>query len=237
MFFNKKIYNLHFLDELGINYNIRSSNKAKSVKIKIEGNYLEITLPKAYNWYVVESFIKSKLSWIQTSLNKKKNIINIKDQIKNNNILVYWKKTEITYKKTLLSSSYCTLWDNLTTYKSHKDKRSDKSLIIDFLKKEIKKYASRQIDYFWKKLNLHPKTIKIKDQKSRWWSCSSKWNINLNYKLIFYPPSIIDYVIIHELAHLEEMNHSKRFWDIVESQAPNFRMERKFLKDNWVVII
>jgi len=72
--------------------------------------------------------------------------------------------------------------------------------------------------------------VAIRDQKSRWGSCSAKHNLNFNWKLIMAPPEALDYVVIHELCHLIEFNHSKRFWSLVESQMPEYEVWKKWLK-------
>ncbi len=77
------------------------------------------------------------------------------------------------------------------------------------------------------------KGIVLKYNTSNWGSCSSKGNINLSTCLLFAPDDVVDYVIIHELAHLVEMNHSARFWKLVEDAMPDFKEKKKWLKQNW----
>lgn len=72
--------------------------------------------------------------------------------------------------------------------------------------------------------------VTIREQRSRWGSCSSKHNLNFNWKLIMAPPQVLDYVVIHELCHLHEFNHSPRFWRLVESQMPEYEAWKKWLK-------
>ena len=76
------------------------------------------------------------------------------------------------------------------------------------------------------------KRVTIRDQKTRWGSCSSKHNLNFNWKLIQAPPEALDYVVIHELCHLIEFNHSRRFWKLVEEQMPEYEAWKKWLKDH-----
>ena len=73
--------------------------------------------------------------------------------------------------------------------------------------------------------------ICIKDVKSRWGSCSSKRNLNFNWWLIMAPMEVLDYVVVHELCHLKEMNHSKDFWVLVEGILPDYKERRKWLRD------
>ena len=79
---------------------------------------------------------------------------------------------------------------------------------------------------------LSPKKVAIKEQKTRWGSCSSKGNINLNWKLVMSPLPIVDYVVIHELCHMKEMNHSGKFWSLVEAVMPDYKVYKKWLKEN-----
>ena len=74
--------------------------------------------------------------------------------------------------------------------------------------------------------------ITIRNQKTRWGSCSAKGNLNFNCLLMLMPEEILDYVVVHELAHRVEMNHSPAFWQIVESVLPDYRERRKWLKEN-----
>lgn len=72
--------------------------------------------------------------------------------------------------------------------------------------------------------------IRIKDTKSRWGSCSSKGNLNFNFRIIMAPKEVTDYIIIHELCHLKHMNHSKEFWTSVEEYMPDYEMHKEWLK-------
>jgi predicted metal-dependent hydrolase len=74
--------------------------------------------------------------------------------------------------------------------------------------------------------------ITIKDLKSRWGSCSQLRNLNFNFRLVLAPPAIVDYVIVHELCHLKELNHSKLFWLEVERFCPEYKQHRQWLKTN-----
>ncbi len=72
--------------------------------------------------------------------------------------------------------------------------------------------------------------VAIRDTKSRWGSCSKQGNLNFNYKILFLPPHIADYIIVHELCHLKEFNHSANFWSLVAEVVPNHKVIRAELK-------
>nr|WP_294493854.1 SprT family zinc-dependent metalloprotease [uncultured Mediterraneibacter sp.] len=91
---------------------------------------------------------------------------------------------------------------------------------------------TRKTDYYARIMNLSYGRITIREQKTRWGSCSSKGNLNFNWRLILAPEEVLDYVVVHELAHRREMNHSQAFYAVVESILPDYRQARKWLRDN-----
>ncbi len=98
-------------------------------------------------------------------------------------------------------------------------------------KKEAEEKITERVEFFAKKYGFQYNQIKIKDNKTNWGSCSIKKNLNFNYRLIFLKEDEMDYVIIHELCHLIEMNHSKRFWSEVEKKIPNYKELKKNIKN------
>ena len=104
------------------------------------------------------------------------------------------------------------------------------------LEAQYRKGARRRITeraaYFAEKMGVDYGRIAIKAAKTRWGSCSARGNLNFHWKLILMPPAILDYVVVHELAHRIEMNHSPRFWAQVERILPDYRERRRWLKEN-----
>lgn len=99
-------------------------------------------------------------------------------------------------------------------------------------RKRIAEYFLSRVQYYQQLMNLSCKGISIRNQKTRWGSCSSKGNLNFNYKLYYMPPEILDYVVVHELAHLKHMNHSREFWSYVGRYMPEYERHRGWLKDH-----
>lgn len=94
-----------------------------------------------------------------------------------------------------------------------------------------------RVKYFAGKMGVRYGRITIRNQKTRWGSCSSRGNLNFNCLLMLTPPDVLDYVVVHELCHLKEMNHSPRFWAEVEKVLPDYREPKKWLHDNGGAII
>jgi predicted metal-dependent hydrolase len=93
-------------------------------------------------------------------------------------------------------------------------------------KEEARVLVKARLEYFNTFYNFEYKRIAIKNHKSRWGSCSKKGNLNFNYRIALLPPHLADYIVVHELCHLGEFNHSKKFWALVERTIPDWRMRR-----------
>ncbi|UOF00602.1 M48 family metallopeptidase [Bdellovibrio reynosensis] len=108
--------------------------------------------------------------------------------------------------------------------------------IRHFYKREAVQHLSERVKYWAEQMNLHPAQLKFREQRTRWGSCTSRKSINLNWRLIVFAEEIIDYVIIHELAHLEHMNHSDRFWGLVEKYSENYKDIMKALRESQYLV-
>ncbi len=94
-----------------------------------------------------------------------------------------------------------------------------------------KQIIEKRVEFFTKIYELNVNRIKIKNVRTHWGSCSRLGNLNFNYKLIYLPADLIDYVVVHEICHLKEFNHSQKFWELIGKTIPNYRLIRKSLKE------
>ena len=98
------------------------------------------------------------------------------------------------------------------------------------LSKRALERIRERMQYYAPRIGVSPeRRVAIREQKTRWGSCSGKGNLNFNWKLIMAPPQVLDYVVLHELCHLLEFNHSPRFWKLVEAQMPEYKFWKKWL--------
>lgn len=104
------------------------------------------------------------------------------------------------------------------------------------LAKQALEYIPRRVEYFANIMGVDYKKITIRNQKTRWGSCSQKGNLNFNCLLMLMPPEVIDYVVVHELCHRKEMNHSKQFWNEVEKILPYYKEAVMWLKSEGSLI-
>lgn len=99
------------------------------------------------------------------------------------------------------------------------------------LAEEALKVIPARVEYFARVIGVTYGKITVRNQKTRWGSCSSKGNLNFNCLLMLAPPEVLDYVVVHELCHRKQMNHSKAFWSEVEKVLPDYKEARKWLKE------
>ena len=106
-----------------------------------------------------------------------------------------------------------------------------RAALADFYRRAAKEYLPKAVERFAPLIGKSPKQVRITSAKTRWGSCSAKGGLNFSWRLMFAPPEEIDYVAVHELAHLIELNHSPRFWAIVEAILPDYRARRQALAE------
>ena len=116
------------------------------------------------------------------------------------------------------------------------DEPEDEEKVREALKRALSRRTlarvRERLAYYAPRLGVEFGRVAIRDQRSRWGSCSAKRNLNFNWKLIMAPPEALDYVVVHELCHLIEFNHSPRFWRLVEGQMPEYESWKRWLKDH-----
>lgn len=122
--------------------------------------------------------------------------------------------------------------NTLATLDQKPNLRQAEQLLQRFLQNTAEKYLIPRTHQLAAKMQTTVKRITLKQQKTRWGSCSSQGNINFNWSLVHYAPEIIDYVIIHELAHRHQMNHSAAFWAIVAKFDPSYARHRRWLQNH-----
>lgn len=115
---------------------------------------------------------------------------------------------------------------------SKKHQHKAQKLLVRWYREQAFQIIHGRTTALGKAAGLEFESLKIRDNRQTWGSCSGRANLSFNWRLVMAPQPVIDYVIIHELSHLEHRNHSKRFWRKVEQLYPDYRVHRKWLKEN-----
>jgi len=206
---------------------IRTHRRSLSLQITKNGE-LVVHAPKRLSNDYIFNYIKEKEKWI---ISKQKEIqerlmIN-KDIVKYNQILFLGKKYNIELigglKKIELSENSILVPSSTSNVVTK---------IKTWFMTNAKKILKDRLEYFADIMQLDYASLTINNSKTRWGSCDSNRNIKLNFRLIMLPHKTLDFVLIHELAHIVEFNHSKDFYKIISLIMPSYKLQQKVLKEN-----
>lgn len=212
---------------------IKEKRKTLSIRIGKQGEII-VKTPKKVSQKIILDFLEKHKTWIsekQSLFEKNSQKFEIWEKF-----LFFWKEFDLCELESKNDKNIL-IFDSEKFFTNTKNSEILKELFIKFYKKEAKKYISKKIYEICETLNLSFNKLKITSASFRWGSCNSKKNINFSFRLIMAPKNSIDYVIIHELAHLSEMNHSKAFWDLVQNYSDqigiwSYKENKKWLMQN-----
>lgn len=218
---------------------IHTENR-KSTRASFGKDFILIRIPSYMPSIVRKSSIEKMKSWVIETLSRKPDLLNrykIRDYHKNNTLTVMDIDLLIHIERTNRKSGKGQMKDNnlIITLPEGMDGFNERimtrTLISRTIAKSFKAEIERMIDRINEQhFNEKIKSINLKYNTSNWGSCSTQRNINLSTRLLLAPKWVIEYVIVHEMSHLREMNHSKRFWAIVEKACPDYLKAEKWLK-------
>jgi predicted metal-dependent hydrolase len=207
-------------------YNIRISARSKRLSLHISAHTgLEIVIPKNYNSSKAVEFLNSKRHWVEKNwhlLQYKKTGFTLPAQIYLAALEQTW---TVSYSVSNISKiSTKNSGQHLVVKGDIQNVHSCLKMIKKWLKTIAKEYLTQKLRDYSDKYQLPFHDITIRDQKSRWGSCSKAKNISLNYKLLYLPENLVHYVLVHELCHTIHFNHSKKFWRLVASLVPDYEI-------------
>ncbi|WP_246637703.1 M48 family metallopeptidase [Crassaminicella profunda] len=229
---------MKFYDEnLGIEFSTEYRNR-KTFEIRIEPpNRVTVRAPKGSKEEDVLKIVGAKEKWIRDKLSFFKGIdyTKMKKEYVNGEIFLYLGEEyplkvimDYSIKKPVVKLEKETFYITTNT----EDENMLKKAMKEWYRKKTLEEIMKRTAYFQKNFLLKPNKIKVKDQKKRWGSCSSKMNLNFNLRCIMMPRAIIDYLVVHEMCHMVHMNHSKAFWQLVGKIIPDYKERRMWLKEN-----
>jgi predicted metal-dependent hydrolase len=228
-----------------VNYRLRISPRGRNVRLRVSvRNGLEIVVPHGYDTGKVPGLLERKKIWIRTALERAEAhrkffepepTWGVPLEIRLPAVGKIWhvaaKKTRVPY------ASVRELHDkSLLILGAIDQEQACKEALKRWLMRKTRQYLIPRLIHLSSQTGLRYKRTFVKRPRTRWASCSRHRSISLNAKLLFLAPEFVDYVIIHELCHLVEMNHSKRFWQLVERHCPSYRRLDHRLREMWKTV-
>ncbi|MBL4931416.1 M48 family metallopeptidase [Clostridium paridis] len=219
-----------------MDYKIVRNSRRKKIAIKIsEENEIIVLVPKYTTKKYIEEIVNLNKTIIEKRLLEAK-VSKEKGVLEKGYVFLLGEKIPIKLQYIYESNNRLKYTGNeieVFIFNEEKSKETIiKNLLTEWYKKIGKAYLSKMFVEKAETLGFKFNDVRVKDVNTRWGSCSSKGNINLNYRLIMMPEEVINYVMIHELCHLREMNHSKNFWTLVETFDGEYKKHREFLRVN-----
>ncbi len=206
----------------------RSNRKTLSLTVLKDGVVL-VKAPLSMKDETINKFVEEKQAWIKSKLML---VNSTKD--KYDDIIHYQKFMLYGNRYSLVMADVKKIETN-DSFQILLPKKTEPEKILKTMKSWYKKVAKKiladRLAFIENRIRLKSKAMKISDSKGKWGSCNSLGSVCFNWRVIMLPPRVIDYVIVHELCHLVEMNHSKKFWTLVEKFLPNVPALKKEIKE------
>ena len=236
---SKDSYNLSH-EELARPVLVKKSPRAKRMTLRVSPTKRDVilTIPRTTGLRKAGAFIEQHVDWLNEQLSELPEPV----PFENGRIILF--------KGQLHELVFCgprtkkQTGQRVVTRKTDQDQLATASLQIlgavdhaprrlkDWLKKQAKQTLIKRVDFHAERLGLTYTRLGVRDQTSRWGSCSSNKTLSFSWRLILAPEHVLDYVAAHEVAHLREMNHSARFWNLVAKTMPEHDNARKWLRQN-----
>ena len=209
------------------------SKRSRRLSIRVDRYGVSVICPLNEGNESIRKFINENNDWIlkKTRFYKKLNDKLEYGPLQKDEIVYLGRKYRVQIVKDRIQ--YATISQNLMKITFHvKDRRKHRKSIVGWYREQTKKILDNKVPFFGKKLSISYGRVRIRDQKTRWGSRSKQGNLNFNLLLSALPINIIDYIIIHELFHMIEFNHSSHFWKLVQDALPTYKHCKAWLRNN-----
>ncbi len=214
----------------------RSRKRRRTISLEITGqSAVIVSAPYFTPTREINNFVEQKFDWIQKTIKKQKEqSAQVRERLYTSGEYFYYLGTpyplEVFFQQNLPPG--LVFWSNRFYLNCADGPSRRKDYFVGWYKTKAKAYFAEQVDHISRRLQLLPQSIRITSAQTRWGSCSPENKLAFSFRLMMAPQPVIDYVIIHELMHIKEKNHSARFWQLVKKDLPEYQLHRHWLKEN-----
>lgn len=183
----------------------------------------------------INSFIEQKRDWIKKTIQKQKEqMLKTGEKQYVSGEYFYFLGApyplEVFFQQKMPAG--LVFWNNRFYLNCDDGLENRRNYFIQWYKTKAGEYLAGQVEHIGRRLQLLPRSIRITSARTRWGSCSPEDNLAFSFRLVMAPRNVVDYVIIHELMHIKEKNHSGRFWALMEAAMPEYQIHRRWLREN-----
>ncbi|MFZ3100756.1 MAG: SprT family zinc-dependent metalloprotease [Desulfitobacteriaceae bacterium] len=229
------------VEDVVIPFETRISTRAQRIIISIIRGQVKVSVPRGVTDRQVEKFVLTKQEWIyehwrqyqaQQTLRVQKEYKSGQEfPYRGRNLTILVEEYDGKTIGVKLIQNTLGIYFPKTTPLEERS-RYIKEALIYWYKTQARIIFQDKLDHYAAIMGVEYKGLRIKEQKTKWGSCSARGNINLNWKVVMAPEAVIDYLIIHELAHLKFLNHSQDFWYVVANYMVDYKQWKKWLKEH-----
>ena len=224
-----------------IPYKVVTSKRARRLRLTVSAAGVSVTLPYGIQQAEAEKFIRQNEVWILSQLERVERDKGRKNQhrLPEDVILFHGEPHQIQVIREADRKSRLRIEESkgrLRVYAPAEIDTLPRIMVEPWLKSQARDEIEMMVKQQALRMKASPKKVTIRDQRTRWGSCSGRGTLSFNWRLIMAPPSVMEYVVIHEIAHLFEPNHSRAFWSVVATYAPSYKPLRTWLRKNAILL-
>ena len=221
----------------GITLTVKRSKRRKTIGLKVENGDVSVSAPYRVAHQDIEAFVSSKVAWVQKHLHRKLQQKPLKREFVQGESLPYLGSALALHYVPSAAVGFNKQGGTLELQgvlepSSSQERESVKDLLRVWYETEADIYLCDRVAVYSHVMGLLPKGIKVRSYKSRWGSCNSRGELQFNWQIMLASSKVVDYVVIHELAHLKYFDHSPAFWAVVASVMPDYHIQRNWLREN-----
>lgn len=218
-------------------YTVRKSARAKNLRLQVSAEAgLEVVLPKKFNPGSLESILREKQNWILDKLNFFSQAVESRRVHREQGgwrVLYRGREYAVETKEEAGAACRVEVEEAKLIVVVPEGAGGNAGAVLEgWFRSMARLLIHQRLRVVNERLKLSFKRVFIRGQKTRWGSCSSQGNLNFNWRLVMAPLPVLEYVVVHELMHLVEPNHSKKFWSLVEDICPDYKAHRTWLRKN-----
>ncbi|MDR3425907.1 MULTISPECIES: M48 family metallopeptidase [Silvimonas] len=213
-----------------LEYELTRSARRRSIGLKVDRSGLTLVIPTRATLADAERAIRAKLAWIRGHLSKLQNLPQVTPNPLQAGATVQWLGQPC---QIIAPAPRSRLSDQTLALASKTgEPAAVLAAFVRFSQAAARVYFAQRAAFFAPLMRVSPKRVLLTSAGTRWGSCTAAGDVRIHWRLMQAPPAVVDYVIVHELAHLREMNHSPRFWAEVEKIVPDWKTQRQWLRQH-----
>jgi len=219
-----------------VEYEVKHSSDATQPRIDVDIHGVTVVVPEGEEVQPAE-LLKENAAWV---VDKQRNYDTYRDQVPDRSFEAGESFPFLGQDRELViepRQKHGVYEDSIQLRKSAVEQSSIKQVLENFYRDRARDYLTERTDHFAEQMNVEYEKLELRNQRTRWGSCSTGGTISLNWRLIMAPADVVDYLVVHELSHLIEQSHDREFWKLVGQHIPDYKQHADWLDKNSTKLI